>query len=302
MPHDSVDKRIVQPMSAVPREIALRQVQEGLALYLHRPPARWFAKRLVATRITPIHVTLLGGTVGVAAGVLLAAGAQRPLLRVAGGIALMLSNMLDCADGELARQRGRYSLIGTLLDGVTDNVVGTAVFLGMAYDIVVYTQQPWLWLLGIAAGLSAAAHVWVFDAKKKQYLQCIGLAHPEEVQPISAVESQRRQALKDRRWFDAFLLGAFVFFRRTQSVGVSAAATSSPVQFWQANQRRMMNWTYMGSSIHFFALYVAAIVSPLWPPALLACALFYTVGLNALFLFLLAGKWDTSLDHRSPLH
>jgi len=281
-------------VSAPPRELALRQVQEGLSLYLHRPPGRWLARLLVNTPVTPIHVTYAAGLAGIVAGILLAMGAANPTLMVAGGLLLMLSCMLDCADGELARARKKYSLIGTLLDGVTDNVVGTFVFLGMAYDVVVYTGNPWFWFLGIGAGLSAAAHVWVFDATKKQYLDCLGLAHPEEVQPVASVIAQQREAEREGRWFDAFLLRAFVFFRRTQSVGVTTTVAHDPLRFWQDNQRRMMNWTYMGSSIHFFSLYVAAIVSPLWPPAMLACTIFYAGVLNVVFVVLLSTRWKTN--------
>jgi phosphatidylglycerophosphate synthase len=281
-------------VNALPRELALRQVQEGLSLYWHRPPGRWIARLLVNTPVTPVHVTYAAGLTGIIAGVLLIAGATHPALRVAGGLTLMLSCILDCADGELARARKKYSLIGTLLDGLTDNVVGTAVFFGMGYDVVVYTGDPWFWILGVAAGLSAAAHVWVFDATKKQYLNCLGLAHPEEVQPVSSVITQQREAEREGRWFDAFLLRAFVFFRRTQSVGVASTRASDPLRFWQDNKRRMMNWTYMASSIHFFALYVAAIVSPFWPPAMLACTIFYAGVLNLGFVILLMGRWKAN--------
>jgi phosphatidylglycerophosphate synthase len=278
-------------VTAVPREVAWVDIQEPLSRFLHRPPGRWLAQRLVATPVTPIHVTILAGIVGVAAGVLLILGADKPWLRVAGGIALLISCMLDCADGELARARGRYSMIGMILDGVTDNIVGTAVFLGMAYDIVVYSGQPWSWLLGIAAGLSAAAHAWVYDLKKKQYLNCLGLARPEEIQPVSHLVSQLRQARRERHWAEAFLLGAFIFFRSAQSIGMSDAAARDPLQFRNANRGRMRAWSFMGASTHFFLLYVAALISSVWPPAFVACALVCAVGLNVLWVFLLFDNW-----------
>lgn len=281
-------------MNGIPRDIAILETRETLSEFVHRPGGRWLAKRLVPTAITPIHVTILSGIFGFSAGVLFFAGAHNGSLRVAGGIALLLSCILDCADGELARQRGRYSLTGMMLDGLTDNVVGTSVFLGMAYNVVVYTGVPWMWLLGVAAGLSAAAHVWVYDAKKKQYLNYLGLVHPQEVQPISALAAQRAQAAAQGQWFEAFLLSAYIFFRHTQSVDVTASTVAAdPVGFWQANRGQMRRWTLMGSSLHFFLLYMAAIISPIWPPAFLACVLLYAVGLNLLFFWLLTHKWDT---------
>lgn len=281
-------------MSAVPREIASQDPEEALAKYIHRPPGRLLVRYLVHTSVTPIQVTVMAGIFGIIAGVLLVAGAYNPPLRVAAGVALLISCILDCTDGELARARKRYSLVGMMLDGLTDNVVGTSVFLGMAYNVVVYTGNPWMWLLGIAAGLSAAAHVWVFDAKKKQYLYCLGLAHPQEIQPVSALREQRRQAQVKGEGLEAFLLGAYIFFRQTQRLGVSSAEAVDPVRFWQANRHRMRAWIFMGSSAHFFLLYVAAIISPFWPPALLACVLMYTVVMNAYFIWLVSNQWDVS--------
>ncbi len=278
---------------AVPRDAAILETQEWLSETLHRPPGRWLARKLVNTRLTPIHVTVMAGIAGVLAGILLIAGAHHPALRVAGGIALIVSCMLDCADGELARARKRYSLIGMMLDGLTDNIVGAAAFVAMAYNIVVYTGNDWMWLLGVVAGVSAGAHAWIYDAKKKQFRNCVGVVQPEEVQPISSLRAQQAEARAQGHRFEAFLLGAYIFFRQTQSLGVRAAAAPDPVRFWNANRRRMRLWTLMGSSLHFFILYVSAIISPLWPASFVACALTYAVVLNLFFVWMLTDPWDT---------
>jgi phosphatidylglycerophosphate synthase len=275
----------------VSKNVVVLETQEPMAEYVHRPPGRWIAKRLVHTPVTPNQVTVLAGLAGMLAGSLLALGAERPLLRVAGGFVLMLACFLDCTDGELARARGTSSLLGMIIDGLTDNVVGTSVFLGMAYDVVVYTAQPWFWPLGIAAGLSAAAHVWIYDAKKKQYLKCLGFAAADDVQPVSALVAQRGQAFQEGRYAEAFLLQTYIFFRSAQSVGLATASAADPAKFYRMNRGRMRGWTLMGSSMHFFALYVAAIVSPLWPPSMLACVLFYVVPLNLIFAYLLLHDW-----------
>lgn len=276
-----------------PRDLARMDGQEWLSEVLHRPVGRWIAMRLVATPVTPNQLTIFGGILGVLAGALLVAGATRPFLRMAGGAVLWVSCLFDCADGELARARSQQSALGMMLDGLTDNVIGTAVFIGMAYDVVVYTGQSWFWLLGIAAGLSAAAHVWVYDARKRQYLRCIGLDESEEIQPAQLV-TLRRRAWQEGQRFDAMLLAAYQFFRRSQGLGMSAAVARDPRLFRRANRSRMRAWTMMGSSMHFVALYVAALISPFWPPAMLACVLFYVVVLNALFVILLSGKWNVA--------
>jgi len=234
-------------------------------------------------------LTIAGGIIGVAAGLLLMLGATQPPLRAAAGIVLWIACLFDCADGELARMRREQSLTGMILDGLVDNVVGTAVFLGMTLVMVVSSGQPWLWLLGIFSGLSAAAHVWSYDARKREYLSAIALATPESPSSIAA---RKRQAWAERRYSDVALLGSYQFFRRTQTLGLSGMdAAPDPGAFRKANYRLMRAWTLMGSSMHLAALYVAAIASAFWPNAMLACALFYAVGLNAIFAWLLSRRW-----------
>jgi phosphatidylglycerophosphate synthase len=267
-------------------------LEEAVDKFIHRPAAQILVRHLVATRITPNQITILSGLVGVVAGVLMVRGADRPSVAALGGFALLVSCILDCADGQLARSRNTQSPLGMILDGVTDNVVGTAVFVAMSYNAVVYAESEWVWLLGVTAGVSIAAHVWVFDAKKKQYLELLGLAAPEE--PIAAVKERQQQARADGRHLEAFLWSAFVFFRSAQSVGVTAATARDPMQFWQQNRRRMRAWTMLGSGTHFFLLYFAAALYVFWPPAFLACALFYVVPMNLLYVWLVAGNWKTA--------
>lgn len=278
-------------MSALPREAVTPVVQEWLSEHIHRPPGRWLARRLVTTNVSPMQVTLLAGLAGIIAGALFIAGVHRPAFRLVGGIALMISGVLDCADGELARARSQSSLVGMMLDGFTDNIVGVAVFFGMAVNIVTYTGRSWTWTIGIAAGLSAAAHVWLYDAKKKQFLHCLGLAEPEEILPVSSLRVRRDRAWREGNRIEAFLYAIYIFFRRSQGLESVSASRSDPMRFWRANRGTMKAWTCMGSTMHFLALSVAAIASVFWPQAFLACALFYVVVLNIAFAILLRLKW-----------
>ncbi len=272
----------------VPRDAARLDGNEWLSEVLHRPGGRWIAKLAFPTFITPNQLTFMGGFLGIVAGTLLIIGAEDAVLRASGGFVLWVSCLFDCADGELARARKLQSPLGMMLDGLMDNVIGTSVFVGMAYNVVVYFGTPWAWLLGIAAGVSIVTHVWLYDARKKQYLQCIGLHVPDNVE---ALTRQRLEAREQHNWFDFILLTAYEFFRGAQSLGTDTVVAREPVRFRQANRLRMRAWTLMGSSMHFVALYTAAFVSIFWPPAILACVLYFTVVLNVIFAVLLLGKW-----------
>jgi len=263
--------------------------QEVLSEWLHRPAGIWLARRLVPTAITANQLTIAGGAVGVVAGGLMWAGAHKPPLLIVGAVVFILACIIDCADGELARARNAQSEWGMMLDGITDNVGGTAVFLAMAYNVVIYTGMPVLWLLGLAAALSAAAHVWLYDARKRQYLTCIGITIDN--QPASVLATRRRDAQRAGAIRQSILLAGYEFFRRAQSVGRAETRASDPVLFRNKNRRRMRAWSFLGATTHFVPLYLAALINPIWPASFLACELYYVVVLNGLFLVLLCGQW-----------
>jgi phosphatidylglycerophosphate synthase len=93
-------------------------VEETVDLYLHRPLAFVLARVLLPTPITPNQVTFASMVVGVTGGALVFADfpGHLPLA----GLCLVLSAVIDCADGALARLRGTSSAFGRMLDGCAD--------------------------------------------------------------------------------------------------------------------------------------------------------------------------------------
>jgi phosphatidylglycerophosphate synthase len=278
----------------VPREAALRDAQEWWCEQFHRPAGRWLAKWLINTRVTPGQVIFVGGLCGVLAGALLIAGTVNPMLCVAAGFFLMCASILDCADGDLARARNEQSLLGMIRDGINDNVVGTSVFVGMSYNMVTETGNPWLWLLGIAAGVSTSAHALSFDARRKQYMQILKLVPPAEVYSVSRVEEMRKLARQEGRRADALLLWGYRHLRKTQNITIREIQVRDLHRFWLNNRGRMQAWGPMGSSTHFTLIYVAAFVAPFWPQSFIAAAIIQAGLLNLLYVVLLMRPWKTA--------
>jgi len=124
-----------------------------------RPAARWLARRLAPTPVTPIHLTLAYTVVGCAAGILFALHRWLPF---AGGL-LLLKSLLDAADGSLARARRHPSRVGRFLDSVCDFVVMAAVFGGIAFSAWSQTGQTFYWGLAAAALLCATLQGSVYS-------------------------------------------------------------------------------------------------------------------------------------------
>ena len=96
-----------------------------LSRVLSRPLARW--------GIAPNTVTLTATAVGLTAALCLGAGTYGWTL--GGALLLVLSRLLDDADGEVARMTIRQTEFGARLDVASDLVVHASVFLGLALGL-----------------------------------------------------------------------------------------------------------------------------------------------------------------------
>ena len=108
-----------------------------------RAPAKLFAKALVKTPFTPIHVTLLFGIVGITAIYFILENQY-----ILAALFLVLKSIIDAADGELARLRKKPSYIGRYLDSVFDLILNFCI-LFIIYQI---SKTPlWIFLLAFFA-------------------------------------------------------------------------------------------------------------------------------------------------------
>lgn len=145
------------------------EVEELLDLLFFRPLGFLLVKAVYRTAITPDQVTVLAILSGIAAGVCLGVGTIGGM--VGAGVLLIVYDVLDCADGQLARVKGSGSRIGRILDGSADYIVTLSAYLGMGVGHASASPMPVLaWILVIAAGLSNAYHSVLLDFYRNRYL------------------------------------------------------------------------------------------------------------------------------------
>jgi hypothetical protein len=129
---------------------------------------------------------------GVAAGLLF--WRATPGAALLGGLAYLLGNVLDCADGQLARLQGSASPIGYLVDGAADYVGTFAVFVGMAHSLNL--QHPaivnWWWLV-VAAGISMAWQCAFLDEKRQKWQRRVYQRSRDRKEEIDALGRQADQ-------------------------------------------------------------------------------------------------------------
>ena len=122
---------------------------------MSRPLTRLFLR----TPLTPSHVTLLGVAIGLLGAVGLATVSYWG--RLSGVLLLIVSLVLDCVDGDLARARLAQNPTGARLDLIGDYLVNLAVFGGLAIGLVREGLPPgggWA-ALALVTGVGAAMAV-----------------------------------------------------------------------------------------------------------------------------------------------
>ncbi|HTO95137.1 MAG TPA: CDP-alcohol phosphatidyltransferase family protein [Bacteroidota bacterium] len=103
---------------------------ELINTYVLRPAAGLLVRTLYRTPVTPNQVTLAATAAGLAAAGLYLQGT--PGLTLAAGLCITLKDILDSADGQLARAKGMFSRAGRFLDSIGDFAVNLAVFAAIA--------------------------------------------------------------------------------------------------------------------------------------------------------------------------
>ena len=104
-----------------------------------RVPAKLFAKVLVKTPFTPIHVTFLFLIVGIIAIYFIL-----QYQFVLATLFLILKSIIDATDGELARLREKPSYIGRYLDSIFDLLLNFVILYAIKY---ISNGELWMMLL-----------------------------------------------------------------------------------------------------------------------------------------------------------
>ncbi len=238
------------------------ELEEWLDLIFYRPLAYAVVRLLAHTPLTPDGVTRLSAAAGVAAGVCFWQG--DPTLALWGAGLFLVGNIFDCADGMLARLRGRCSPFGRLLDGVADYLGATVVFLGIGHWLETRYGAAWPWALVVVAGVSMAWWCSIVDRMRLEWQHRVLGGRPGRDAELSAFIEQAenwRAAGTHRRERNLVALYALywrLWDRLTPGRG-RPETEAIPAAAWAAAHRPVLRMAILlGPSLHLTALSVAA--------------------------------------------
>jgi hypothetical protein len=246
------------------RTLKATELEESLDLVFYRPLAYGLARLLALTPFTPDAVTRLSATACIAAGVCFWQG--RPALTLWGVALFGFGNVLDCADGMLARLRGRCSPLGRALDGLADYIGTAAVFLGVGHGLAVNHAAPGYWGLVVAAGVSMAWLCSIVDRTRLEWQRRALGSWPGRDIHLQGLQrlAENWRALGTRRR-ERILISLYAFYWRLWDRFLPARADDAegeaiPASVWAAARRPVLRMALpLGPSAHITALCVAAV-------------------------------------------
>ena len=179
-------------------------IEEWVDLRFYRPLGVRLARALLPTTVSADEVTLWSLMVGVVGGHFFVYADWR---RNALGFALLIvSDILDSADGQLARLRGTSTRFGRTLDGIGDNLRGISIYVHLIIRLFLAGNGWAALLLGALAGLSHSLQAAAVDFIRNAYLYVAGgtteLDLPEDLDAAAPAGNGRVERFAARVYRD----------------------------------------------------------------------------------------------------
>ncbi|MBX2990812.1 MAG: CDP-alcohol phosphatidyltransferase family protein [Bacteroidetes bacterium] len=130
---------------------------ELINTYLIRPLAGIAVRLIYSTPLTPNHVTIASIFVGLVAAYFYLEGTA--LHNLVAGFCITVKDVLDSADGQLARARQQYSRVGRFLDSIGDIIVNALVFCAITVALIYGSGSAALAFLGVLAFVGTTLRV-----------------------------------------------------------------------------------------------------------------------------------------------
>lgn len=128
------------------------ETEDWLDLHVIRPLCYYCALAFAKFNIHPNTVTILSMFVGAASAIFFGCasfyygGMSGLALNIIAVVLLMVADILDCTDGQLARMTGKKSRIGRILDGVAGFTWFLPIYVAMVWRFYLHHDLEFQWL------------------------------------------------------------------------------------------------------------------------------------------------------------
>jgi len=291
------------------------EVEEIFDLIIYRPLAFLFVKATYSTNLTPDQVSVAALLIGSAAGVMFGFGANSYL--AIGACLYFISNVLDCADGQIARLKKNGTKVGRVVDGFVDYVVSIFVFLGIAVGLsaqfrhfeinvwgnAIFQWDPvtYIWVLSIFGGISSAVQAFYFDFYRNKFLEIVYDKATNIIEEIKEYEAEKKKFEENpygANFLEKFLINIYLKYSHLQlkiqkeHEENHSEKRPNPKLYYSQNRLLLRMWSFMGSTTHITLCVACAILNNM-EAFLIICIL--PLNLLMIVLFLIQKRVNKTL-------
>ncbi|MCD6116236.1 CDP-alcohol phosphatidyltransferase family protein [bacterium] len=268
------------------RSIKPVETEEPIDLFIFRPIGLMLVMILKDLPISPNVITVFSSITGLASGYFFAQAT--PLSAMQGAFFLILTNILDCTDGQLARFRGTSSRLGKTLDGIGDSVTYFSITAGVTISMIHNSSiQPWLlWVFAVIALINEVIHIHLFDHFKNELIFYSIPEYHEKLESIESLKNHKKTpeyiaSSKIHKFsFSAYLIyyiieetlsmlahpknyKGFLGWYETDSITPEEVKQSFRKNYLQYNNLMVRGWSLLGATAHISVFIIAGLLNRL---------------------------------------
>jgi len=248
--------------------LKLLEVEELLDLIFYRPLAFIFVKIIYPTNITPNQITTIALIFGITSGILYVFNSHFYLIIAA--VLLIIHDVLDCSDGQLARLKKNGTFSGRILDGVSDYFVAVALYLGIGFGFASNSNNPlYYWGLVVLAGFSNAVHSFALDFYRNKFLDYALDRESLLGDNLKEFEKElKKESESGSNYFNSLIIWIYLGYSKLQlKLSKSSVETETKkydAQDYVKKHKTIIHlWTYIGPTSELTFLIIASFANRL---------------------------------------
>lgn len=248
------------------KSLKLLEVEEFFDLTFYRPLAFLFVKLIYNTNISPNQITYAAIAFSLTGGIIYSFGGST--FFAVGALFFMFYNIMDCADGQLARLKGNGTSIGRIVDGFADYIAGTMAYLAIGVGFASQTSNPlFYYLLTLAAAVSNILHAITLDYYRNRYLDYALRRDNMLGNDLKNFRDEYEEVKKESgHYFDKLLFKLYFFYSAIQFN--FAAKNSDRKQktferedFLARNKKIIWFWTFIGPTTQWTFFIITSLLN-----------------------------------------
>jgi hypothetical protein len=277
------------------------EVEEAIDLWFYRPVGYQIARACRRLGLHPNHVTLASLVLGGLSGHLFYYTDFQ--LNLAGVLIFLAGDLLDSADGQLARMTGTTSRWGRILDGVADTVRFTSIYVHLALRLKLATGQGWMVLIAALAGASHRVQAALAEYYRTAYQRLTDLPGGQRIDRSSQIQRELAELREARGpWARRLLLRVYLpYLQQVEAYSPSIVPLleridraypdqipKSLAHEWRAaNAALLPYYTLLGTNVRILVMFASVLMDQA-----LIYLLFEIVVLNAVAARVLSAQGD----------